>query len=194
MPGSTTARTMLTTGEREYLKKLGSKLESLRAVLNERPPPTPASDPRSWFAYASEVKVVLGNFDNDVSFVACLMAKGFLLSHHRLPDFDVSSKPQSAPGLDIELVNEDGERIVGEIKTTIPYRPVDLGAQQKASFKKDFEKLAAEGALHKYFFVTDIRTFEVVRKRYMNQLKGVTVVLLPQGLADDAFVIRGGAP
>jgi hypothetical protein len=68
---------------------------------------------------------------------------------------------------------------VAEIKTTSPYMPNDLGAQQKAMFEKDFTKLANAIADIKLFLVTETKTFELMKKpKYKSQLSGVTVVLL----------------
>lgn len=92
--------------------------------------------------------------------------------------FDVAFKPQGAPGLDIDAKTIDGERVVGEIKTTTPYHGHDLGAAQKLTFVKDFRKLEEAVAVHKFFFVTDEATFDVVQRRYLDQLPGSTVVLL----------------
>lgn len=75
-----------------------------------------------------------------------------------------------------------GSRIVGEIKTTTPYNGPDLGAQQKATFEKDFAKLAAVQADYKFMFVTETAAFDVLRRpSYTAKLKGVTVVQLTSG-------------
>ncbi|WP_407311744.1 hypothetical protein [Desulfosporosinus sp. SB140] len=106
------------------------------------------------------------------------MAKDFLCKKHSFKRFDVAKKPQSAPGLDIDELTLEGERVIAEIKTTIPYGKTDLGSQQKEMFKKDFEKLHKNEANYKYFFVTEPRTYEIVNERYLPKLKGVNVVLL----------------
>ncbi len=96
--------------------------------------------------------------------------------------FDVAAKAQGAPGLDIDAMTEDGERVVGEIKTTVPYNGPDLGASQQATFQKDFDKLRAAEAERKYFFVTNEAVFRLMqRSRYARELEGVTVVLVTTG-------------
>ena len=56
-----------------------------------------------------------------------------------------------------------------------------LGAGQKTSFIKDFEKLKKAQANYKFFFVTEMRAFEIMKKRYAREIPGITVVLLPSG-------------
>jgi len=83
------------------------------------------------------------------------------------------------PEIDIEVVSSDGVSIAAEIKTTVPYQESGFGAQQAASFKKDFMKLAASNANEKFMLVTDAFTFEALKRdKYRNQITGVTVVNL----------------
>jgi hypothetical protein len=72
----------------------------------------------------------------------------------------------------------DGKRVIGEIKTTTPYKGNELGAQQQATFVKDFKKLLAPSAEFKFFFVTDPAAYEVMERKYKPQIPGVEVVLL----------------
>ncbi len=116
-----------------------------------------------------------------MSFIAALMAKEYLCSAFPMADFDIGTKAQGAPGLDIDERTIEGHRVIGEIKTTTPYAGSDLGAQQRAMFEKDFAKLNKEDAPHKFFFVTDRATFQVVKRKYHTRIPGVTVVLLPLG-------------
>lgn len=174
----------ITQGEALYLEGIARKLESIRNFVETYTLDVKSLDPSYWYDHTTKLKRILGNFDNDISFVACLMAKEFLMLKHDIDEFDVSVKPQSAPGLDIEETSSSGERVIGEIKTTIPYQRDDLGANQKKSFIRDFEKLAGTEADHKYFFVTVHRTFEIVKQRYVDRLGGVTLVLLPHCLRE----------
>lgn len=174
----------LTSRERDYLSNICQKLKDIQEFMSSNTLYEGSQDSKFWYQYLTRIKRVMGNLNNDVSFIACLMAKEFLMSRHQLPPFDIASKPQSAIGLDIDEKTIGGDRVIGEIKTTIPYGQTDLGAQQKNMFFKDFEKLATNEAKHKYFFVTEREAFEIVKKRYLNILKGVTLVLLPRALED----------
>jgi len=171
----------LTPNERAYLDSLSERLDRLRALLGAGPSLNSASDTTDRFAFLAAMKVIQGNTSNDLSFVATLMARDYLAQTVSLRPFDAAAKAQGAPGLDIDQCTLDGERVVAEIKTTTPYKADDLGAQQKATFAKDFAKLAAADAAHKFLFVTDGRTFAVLRRKYRPLLTGVTVVLLPAG-------------
>ncbi len=114
-----------------------------------------SDNPVDWFGYLAQFKDELGNFDNQVSFVATLLAKSFLMANFDLITFDAAEKAQGAPGLDIDTKTNNGHRIIAEIKTTHPYKKDDLGANQIANFKKDAEKLHQGSSDVKFFFVTD---------------------------------------
>jgi hypothetical protein len=57
--------------------------------------------------YLVGVKDVLGNLNNDISFLAGLLVKPYLRDRFGV-DFDFGLKPQGAPGLDIDITREDG--------------------------------------------------------------------------------------
>jgi hypothetical protein len=85
----------------------------------------------AWYAYLARLREIQGNFYNDVSFIANLLAKEYLVSHYGLKAYDAAEKPQGAPGIDIEANLPDGRRLVAEIKSTSPSGQYGLGAQQK---------------------------------------------------------------
>lgn len=180
---------ILTSGEKSYLSNISVKIKRLSNLLNSYDLDSRSIKPEHWYQYAKKIKCTLGNFDNDMSFIGCLMAKEFLLIQHDLPELDISSKPQSAPGLDIDMVTIDRERVVAEIKTTIPYGLKDLGAQQKKMFFKDFEKLSNVKAEFKYFFMTEKEAFKIVETRYLNYLKGVNIALLPEAFDNKDYIV-----
>lgn len=169
--------------EKNMLVDIAKKVEKLQAYLGNENLSQDNKDIGYWYSYITQIKRIIGNFDNDISFISCLMAKEFLCRGHRFKTFDVSAKSQSAPGLDIDEMTSGGHRVIAEIKATIPYKETDLGAQQKSMFFKDFEKLRDNEAHYKYFFVTELKTFQIVLNRYLDKLEGVTIVLLPQALS-----------
>jgi hypothetical protein len=124
------------------------------------------------------IKALQGNANNDLSFLSCLLAKQYLVEHHVEVSFDAAAKAQGASGLDIDVRTTTGERIVGEVKTVEPYQPNDFGAQQKASFQADFEKLRSATATFKYLFVTSKRAHDMLTRKHRNDLAGITLVLL----------------
>lgn len=166
----------LSDGERARLEKLTQKGREIREFICARTPTD--VDVRTWFAYLSAVKALQGNADNDLSFLACILAKNYLLEQHGPHAFDAAQKAQGAPGLDVDFRLSDGTRVVGEIKTTTPYLLTDFGAQQRTSMKKDLAKLQAADAGRKYFFVTDERTYDVLNKKHAHDLVGIELVLL----------------
>jgi len=184
----------MTDKERDYLQSVRKKMEDLRKCLNSLPVPALSEPPAEWYRYLSRIKGIVGNLDNDISFVACLMAKEFLLKSHSINNLDAARKPQGAPGPDIDVTTDDGKRLVAEIKTTIPYAGNDLGSQQKQSFQRDFAKLRKAKADLKYFFVTEEPTFQIVKRKYRGTIPDVTVVLVPQALSNRQYVLVANAP
>lgn len=172
---------MLTTKEQTAISNLRNLITCLSSFFLQNKPPS-SDNPADWFEYLAQFKDELGNFDNQVSFVATLLAKSFLLANFDLITFDAAEKAQGAPGLDIDTKTKNGQRIIAEIKTTHPYKKDDLGANQVANFKKDAEKLHQGSADFKFFFVTDSLTFEVMKKaKYRSLFSNITIVYLPSG-------------
>ena len=171
----------LTENEAISLQRTATRLDHLRAFLHDQRPPSVGTSPQEWFAYLAEFKAILGNFSNDLSLVSCLMAKDYLTDRLQLPPFDVAEKAQGASGLDIDERTTTGERVIGEIKTTTPYQKIRFGAAQITALRKDFAKLQANDAAHKYMFVTDVTAFDALKRGFGAELQGVTIVCLSSG-------------
>jgi len=171
---------MLTEREKRYCSEIADRVSRMREFLNENALVEPPQ-PTEWHSFLSTLRKIQGNLSNDGSFIATLLAKQYLHSKFGI-EFDAAEKPQGAPGIDIDVRSCEGDRIVAEIKTTVPYQTSDFGAQQAASFKKDFAKLAASGAKHKFLFVTDSAAFSALQKdKYTRLMPGVRIVHLATG-------------
>lgn len=85
----------LTENELAALQQSATRIERLTAFLNENAPPNPEMNSQEWFGYLVRVKSILGNFNNDLSLVSCLMTKDYLTSRHTMAPFDVAEKPQA---------------------------------------------------------------------------------------------------
>ena len=171
---------MLTEKEKRYCSEIADRVSRMREFLNENALVEPPQ-PTEWHTFLSNLRKIQGNLSNDGSFIATLLAKQYLHSRFGI-EFDAAEKPQGAPGMDIDLVNSDGRRIVAEIKTTVPYQVSDFGAQQAASFKRDFAKLVASEADYKFLFVTDSGAFSALKKgKYTTLMPGVRIVHLETG-------------
>jgi hypothetical protein len=166
--------------EGKVLAGVRNRLQAVQRILEGHDLSAEFLDARKCFQLLKRVKDALGNSNNDVSFVATLLAKEYLAGRHSGCAFDCAAKSQSAPGLDIDVV-VGNQRIVGEIKTTYPYNETDFGAAQLDSFRADFAKLAAAKADAKYLFLTEPEAFDVLSKRYRRELRGVSVVSLLDG-------------
>lgn len=171
---------MLSARETEMMKDVERRLVAMRDHLAHEMPSL--EDSTAWFQYLTELKAIQGNANNDVSFVATILAKEYLLRNYGVKDFDAAEKPQSAPGIDIDVHLPDGRRLIAELKTTNPYKENDFGAMQRKTIKKDFAKLSKTEADIKLFLVTDFDTFRFMQKsKYHTTVKGITIVLLTTG-------------
>lgn len=171
---------MLTDREKEYCSNISGRVSSMKQFLSENNLSEPI-DPVKWHSFLSGFRKIQENLSNDGSFIATLLAKNYLASKYEI-EFDVAEKPQGAPGIDIVIESSTGVSIAAEIKTTVPYQATDFGAQQAASFKKDFAKLSASEAADKYLLVTDSHAFGVLHKdKYRKLMHGVIVVNLVSG-------------
>ena len=181
---------MLTEGEQRYCSDIADRVAQVRDFLNANTLAQPP-DPTQWHSFISTFRKIQGNISNDGSFIATLLVKEYLRSKFSV-DFDAAAKPQGAPGIDIDVKSAEGDRIVAEIKTTVPYQASDFGAQQAASFKKDFAKLAASDAMHKFLFVTDSTAFEALKRdKYTRLMPGVRIVHLASGREHAAYPSAG---
>ncbi len=171
----------ITPKEQVYIEGIQQNVTTLHNYLNKTPAPID-DDPFAWFEFMIQIRIIQGNTSNELSFLACLLAKNYLSKRFEISEFDAAAKKQGAAGLDIDLITAEGKRVVAEIKTIIPYSEAknDLGAQQKASFKKDFDKLNKAKADNKFFFVTDLKTYNIMKQRYANSIPGVEIVLLTE--------------
>jgi hypothetical protein len=171
----------LTVSEVRYCETIHAKDSSLRGLLATH---RLGSDPVQLLQYLISLKNVLGNINNDISFVASLLVKPFLRQRFGI-EFDAASKPQGAVGMDIECLMANGTRIVGEIKTTKPYQP-GFGANQKKEIQKDLRKLAASMAEHRFMFVTDAESYRTIcGKAFASLAPGVEIVDL---VSEQCFV------
>ena len=153
----------MTDREQKRFREVLSVFQRVREFLCNMTPDS--EDVRTWLRYLTLLKALQGNSSNDMSFLACLLAKQYLEARHGPLGLDAGAKAQGAAGLDIDVNTAGGARIVAEVKTITPYRVRDFGANQRSAFKKDFAKLHAAVAAHKYLFVTDSVAYQVLLMR-----------------------------
>jgi hypothetical protein len=164
----------MTENEKTALKASMDKLAGLRALKS-------TENVYDAFDAYKNFKDAIGNYNSDMAYISCLMAKKWLIKrfgNHVSDSLDVSQKSQSAKGFDIELRECD---IVGEIKNTVPCKKKDdgFGAQQIASIERDLEKLRNSGVKNKFFFVTDKKCFDNLKdEKFKQKLKGIELVPL----------------
>lgn len=126
------------------------------------------------------MKEVQGHIHNDLGFLSTLLAKEWLCKEFPGLGFGSAEKAQGARGLDIELCTANGERIVAEIKNTVPCkRDGDFGANQINSISNDVSKLKEAEADHKFFFVTNEKTFNLLKGKHKSKTpQAIEIVLL----------------
>jgi hypothetical protein len=163
------------------LNSIRGRIDNLTTFLNGHGVPRLEASLLDWYSYLLDMKHIVGSLDNFVSFVACLMAKDHLLQKSNVQSFEVALRAQNAPGPDIQTMTVDGKIIQGEVKTTIPCNGPYFGGNQEKSVKRDFEKLRKYDAHHKYLFVTNENTFQLLKNKYAKYLANVTVVQLLTG-------------
>ena len=143
-----------------------------------------------------QVKLMQGNFNNDIGHITTLMAEYWLKNNSKYKTMGNEwLKSQNSNGFDIDYIDGD-ERVVGEIKATIPANKNNtLGAQQWDSISTDLDHLTkgkkgkekkGKGSEkpdpkpeNRFMFVVDKNAFNDIKKR--NESKtyhNFTLVLL----------------
>jgi hypothetical protein len=154
---------------------LGASLVS--RVRSDRESLSNPVDATHWLRYLLGIKHSLGNLNNDIGFVATLLAKEYLNRRFGIADFDAAGKAQGASGIDIAARTADGS----ELKTTKPYQP-GFGAAQRTSILKDLARLASTTADCRFMFVIDPDAYRALCKRnFASKAPGVEIVDLVKG-------------
>ena len=167
----------MTVGEKKQLDSILLIMNNLKDYLNIKKI-NESENIREIYRYIVEIKNIQGNINNSISYISCLLAKEYLIRNLNLKNIDVSIKPQSANGLDIDEILDNGKRIIAEIKTIFPYGENDFGAAQKKSFMNDFKKLNDTNADYKYLFITEKKSFDIIMKKYNYYIQNINIVFL----------------
>lgn len=166
--------------DRAALEGIAEKLTRVAAVLAASPRPDAASPAGLWLEALTQLKAVVGNNSDDLAFIGRLLAKEYLRRLFSIEDYDAASKPRNTRGLPLDVQTTSGERVIAEIKTTTPFYESNLGEKQREVFDRDFGRLNATAADHKFFFITDPRLYEIVTTRYAHLIPAaVRVIRLP---------------
>ncbi|MCK1997496.1 hypothetical protein MPH47_09730 [Psychrobacillus psychrodurans] len=118
----------LSNEEMNYIESLSEKVDKVRDFLiNDMPSDFSNESLIVQYESMKGFRRIIGNIDNDMSFLGCLLIKEFLNQRHLFADLNMALKPQGSPGLDVDETTIDGKRIIGELKTTYPYKENDFG-------------------------------------------------------------------
>ncbi len=110
---------------------------------------------------------------------AVQLAEQYLRKIH--PDIqNWETKLGSDSGVDIVGYSNNEEKIVGEVKSTIPYGGNRLGAAQATSIKHDLDKMKKYHGTSKYFFILDSITKTAVIHKFQNELDDIKVLAIKE--------------
>ena len=171
--------------EAELLREISTRLRGIRALLLLADLDKKTSAPASAFALLWELKTIQGNLSINLSALACLAVNDYLVDRFGPLQWNPLLKAQGAPGRDVDLMLRNGERLIGEIKTTKPYKANDFGAQQKSSIKADLVKLRSDSARHKFLFLTDHLSHSILKRWPEDLIGGLEIVLLGAEASED---------
>jgi hypothetical protein len=177
-----TETTRLTAAEEASCQTIRAKDLTLRTFLEREGLSSPV-EATHWLRYLTGIKHSLGNLNNDIGFIATLLAKAYLNRRFGIVDFDAAGKPQGASGFDIATRTAGGEIVIGELKTARPYQP-GFGAKQRTEILKDLARLAAAAntANYRFMFVVDPDAYLALsRRNFVSKAPGVEVVDLVTG-------------
>lgn len=183
--------TDLTNKEATALEQVVAKTRRAISYMNETPHPTTADARGAWIRYYANLKAILGNMHNDISYIATLLAKEYLFGRWQFPEADATTKAQGAPEIDIDWTTLDGKRIIAEIKTTSPCNGPTFGGNQITEIKKDLRRLRETQADQRFLFVTDLDAYRILRKSYSPLFSGIALILLPEDVEHGGKPIAG---
>lgn len=153
------------------LKDINNRINELQCFLEKQDLQISENNVPTALKKLMELKMILGNTNNDIHFLTLYLANAFLKQKHKV-EINLG-KPSGSAGLDI-----DTNEIIGEIKTTVPYLENDFGAKQKENIRKDLERLEDTPAKYKYFFVIDDKTEKILKRKYAKDYPSVQIVNL----------------
>ena len=178
----------LSPSELARCETISEKIDALREFLSDNAL-VKLINAREWVTYLASLRDILGNVSNDIGFVATLLVKGYLEQRFAITNFDASSKPQGASGIDIEATAGDGSSIHGELKTNKPVQ-ARFGGEQRKRMLNDLARLAASRADYRFMFVADAETYRIFSTGgFPARAPGVELLNL---LTGDSFVFPGG--
>ncbi len=90
------------------------------------------------------------------------------------------TKLGSESGVDIVGYDINKEKIVGEVKSTIPYGGDRLGAAQATSIKDDLDKMKKYPETLKYFFILTSIAKTAVMHKFQDKLEDIQVLTIEE--------------
>ena len=98
--------------------------------------------------------------------------------HPNIQSWD--TKLGSDSGVDIVGYDNNKEKVVGEVKSTIPYGGNRLGAAQAKSIKYDLDKMKKYPGTSKYFFILNSLAKTAVMHKFQDELEDIKVLAIKE--------------
>lgn len=98
--------------------------------------------------------------------------------HPNIQSWD--TKLGSDSGVDIVGYDNNKEKVVGEVKSTIPYGGNRLGAAQAKSIKYDLDKMKKYPGTSKYFFILNSLAKTAVMHKFQDELEDIKVLSIKE--------------
>lgn len=142
-----------------------------------------ASQTFAWMEAGYVVDCV--NFGSEVTFYkvanvtdnnrSCMYIGDFLRKHFAIEKL----VRKDGRAFTIDELTKEGKRIIGNLKTEMACDEGDFLLTQRDTIIEELQRLASESADHRLLFILDKTVFSVLRKKYNQHLKNITLVLLP---------------
>ncbi|MBK3494652.1 hypothetical protein JFL43_07240 [Viridibacillus sp. YIM B01967] len=177
--------------EFEFFQKITSKMDLIQTFFAQNSHRRFAEEElQQQFDVIRSWRRMLGNIELDMNLLAAQLVKEFLVDQYTITSFAPNRKQEDPATFLYDEKTADGERILATLKTAMPALPNDFGPHQKGGILHDFRKLTSKQATAKYFFVTEALAFRIIQKKYAQHLSGISLVLLPQALDDEKWIIE----
>lgn len=155
----------------EYLNKFIKNISSLKIELEK------AIKDNSDEALINTIKMFkdftnkIGNVNNQIHSSAVDLALRYLCRIYKIRDIEKQVKSVNriaGRGFDLEIIDNNENLIIGEVKTTSPLYIQDFGANQKKEIIKDLERINKFDTINqnKYFFVISSKAKKILINKY----------------------------
>lgn len=155
----------------EYLNKLIKNVNKLKIELEKAKRDNSDEAFINSMIMLKEFTNKIGNIHNQIHSLAVDLALRYLCRLHKIKDIENQIKSVNriaGRGFDLEIVDNNKNLIIGEVKTTNPLYNQGLGSKQKEEIIKDLKRINEFDTIdqNKYFFVISSKAKRILRNKY----------------------------